>query len=51
MLWKCISEYCRMSNRAAASRMNMNLRERRHDQGQHRQDHNRQQIGNAEGEG
>ncbi len=26
MLWKCISEYCRMSNRLATSRMNMNLR-------------------------
>ena len=26
MLWKWTSEYCRMSNRLAASRMNMNLR-------------------------
>ena len=26
MLLKCIIEYCRMSNRLAASRMNMNLR-------------------------
>ena len=26
MLLKCISEYCRMSNRLATSRMNRNLR-------------------------